>query len=446
MIIRCLKFICRLLSTVIQSLILCDLLTMFDSFICAELNIKSNMKQISLIALIAFSLFIVSCSDDSDDVVTVDAGTITGGPFTFAIDGIPDMVSGIAADANAVGTKSSWIVTNDQNEILGLPGTLADLEGNDFDGAGVGVCLIWYIRYEDGLIGLEVGENTSGLSGTFDISNSIMVTRENGWGALTLGLSGLEDLGSDFAYEGWVIVDGNPVTTGTFTIGSDGTPSATTFDVTQANLDAATMFVLSIEPSPDTDPAPAATKVLAGAISNGAATLTSEGVVGDFSDAAGSYFLRTPTDEDDGVDNGNNEYGIWFGTPGAPPTPNFVLPEFTATSGWAYEGWVVVDGTPISTGTFTAFDMEDSSNGFSGTNAGPPVPGEDFFNNAPEGITFPLDVRGKTVVISVEPVPDNSDAPFAIKPLLGTAGQDTAPSTHALGQNLGSLPTGTVSF
>ena len=72
------------------------------------------------------------------------------------------------------------------------------------------------------------------------------------------------------------------------------------------------------------------------------------------------------------------------------------------------------------------------------------MPGEDFFLNAPSGETFPLDVRGRTVVISVEPVPDNSPAPFAMKPLVGTAGQTTAPATHSFGLNLGSLPTGTV--
>jgi hypothetical protein len=76
----------------------------------------------------------------------------------------------------------------------------------------------------------------------------------------------------------------------------------------------------------------------------------------------------------------------------------------------------------------------------------PPVPGEDFFNNALSGVTFPLDVRGKAVVISVEPVPDNSTAPFALKPLVGVSGQETAPTTHDLDQNLNSLPTGNISF
>lgn len=256
---------------------------------------------------------------------------------------------------------------------------------------------------------------------------------------LTLDLNGLEALGPNYVYEGWVIVNGSPVSTGTFT--SVNFPQ--TFTVNASDLSAATTFVLSIEPAVDPDPAPADTKILAGDFSGNSASVTT-GIVGDFSTAAGAFFLRTPTDET-GINNGNDENGVWFGTPGAPPTPNFVLP--TLPAGWAYEGWVVGDSGPISTGTFTAFNTMDSGNGFSGVlnNAGPPIPGEDFFLNAPAGETFPLDVRGRTVVISVEPVPDDSAAPFAMKPLVGTAGQATAPSTHDFGQNLGSLPWGTAS-
>ena len=49
-------------------------------------------------------------------------------------------------------------------------------------------------------------------------------------------------------------------------------------------------------------------------------------------------------------------------------------------------------------------------------------------------------------MISVEPSPDNSPKPFLLKPLAVEVAADaaTAPTTHALGQNLGSLPAGTV--
>ncbi len=254
---------------------------------------------------------------------------------------------------------------------------------------------------------------------------------------ITLNLSGLDALGSDFVYEGWIIVDGSPVSTGTFS--SVDFPQS--FQVDYDQLKSATAFVLSIEPAMDTDPSPAATKLLAGNFSGDSANLTT-GIVGDFSNASGAFFLRTPTDET-GTNNGNDESGIWFGAPGMPPVPNFVLP--TLSAGWTYEGWVIGDGGPLTTGTFTAFDMADNAAPFSEMmQPGPPIPGEDFFLNAPSGEIFPLDIRNRTVVISVEPVPDNSPAPFTLKPLVGTAGTETAPTTYDFGQNLNSLPTGTV--
>ena len=265
---------------------------------------------------------------------------------------------------------------------------------------------------------------------------------------ITLNISGLEDLGSGYAYEGWILVDGSPVSTGTFTVDGGGNLSQTSFVVDIASVQSATKFILTIEPSPDSDPSPSAQKLIAGDFSGATANVSTsvEPAIGDFSNAAGSFFLRTPTDEMPGsANNGNDQYGVWFGIPGMPPTASLDLP--TLPTGWTYEGWVVGDSGALSTGTFTDFAaMDDNAGmGFNGTaQIGPPIPGEDFFNNAPEGETFPLDIRGRTVVISVEPVPDNSPAPFLLKPLLATAGNDTAPTTHSFGQNLESLPTGTV--
>ena len=107
-----------------------------------------------------------------------NAGTISGGPFTFTVDGTPDMVSGITLDnSTSTGANGTWVITDDQNNILGLPPTLTAVEGVDFDGAGTGVCLIWYMRYEDGLTGLAMGNNVSDLEGLYGLSNSITVTR-----------------------------------------------------------------------------------------------------------------------------------------------------------------------------------------------------------------------------------------------------------------------------
>jgi len=284
-----------------------------------------------------------------------------------------------------------------------------------------------------------------GLTFTSCSNDDDGVTTKN----LTLNINGLESLGADYVYEGWIIVDGNPVSTGTFT----STAAGQTFNVDATQLAAATRFVLSIEPAGETGTAaatPADTKLVVGDFNGDTATI-SLGTVGDFTTTVptGTFFLRAPTDEAAGAGNNNNdEYGVWFGTPGMPPAPSLTLP--TLNAGWKYEGWVVVEGFgPLSTGTFTAFDAADENAGdplsFNGTeNAGPPIPGEDFFNNAPTGVDFPLDIRGRTIVVSVEPFPDDSPAPFVLKPLTGTAGQDTAPATYSLAFSNTTFPTGSV--
>ena len=241
---------------------------------------------------------------------------------------------------------------------------------------------------------------------------------------LALNLNGLEALGSDFVYEGWLIVDGSPVSTGTFS--SIDFPQ--TFSVNTTQLNEATTFVLSIEPAIDSDPAPAATKILAGDFSGASANVDSNGIVGNFSASTGTYILATPTDADDT----NEESGVWF-LDNSTGTAVAGLDLPTLTDGWKYEGWAVLDGTPISTGTFTdptAADDNAATSVFKGdVGNGPGFPGEDYLQNAPAGMTFPTDLRGATIVISVEPSPDNSALPFTLKPLAHVVPTDASVHT-----------------
>lgn len=258
---------------------------------------------------------------------------------------------------------------------------------------------------------------------------------------LTLNLNGLENLGSDYVYEGWIMVDGSPVTTGTFTVNDAGELSSTTFQVDAGNLSSATMFILTIEPTVDPDPAPADTKILSGAFSGNSATVDINTQVGDFSTSAGKYFLATPTDG-----NMNPLSGLWFidNSSGSMEAGLTNLP--TLPAGWIYEGWVVIGGTPLSTGTFSSATGSDNAAPFSGTMPGPAFPGEDFLMNAPMGMTFPTDLSGANVVVSVEPVPDNDPAPFTLKPLSGMVPNPASGGTlYDVTFGAGSFPTGTVS-
>jgi hypothetical protein len=238
---------------------------------------------------------------------------------------------------------------------------------------------------------------------------------------LTLNLNGLEELGTDYVYEGWIIVDGSPVSTGTFS--SVTFPQS--FDINAEQLASASTFVLSIEPELDPDPAPANTKLLVGDFSGDTASVASEGIVADFAAASGKYILATPTDS-----NMNNEAsGVWFlDNSSGSPVAGLNLPALSA--GWKYEGWVVFNGIPVSTGTFLNASMADdnaSISPFKGSvSDGPGYPGEDYVNGSAAGVTFPTDLKGRTVVISVEPYPDNSAAPFALKPLAHIVPSDAA--------------------
>lgn len=263
---------------------------------------------------------------------------------------------------------------------------------------------------------------------------------------LTLNFSGLENLGSDYVYEGWLIVDGAPVSTGTFTVDEEGMLSQKTFSLNEAFVDKATTFVLSIEPMDDTDPAPSATKMMAGDFSGANADVTT-GIVGDFSNAAGKYILATPTD---GPDTNENS-GIWFlDLATGSPTVGLDLP--TLPDGWKYEGWVVINGQPVTSGTFTNTMATDDADPFSGSMSLPDVngmdgffPGEDYLMNAPSGLNFPTDIAGGIAVISIEPYPDNSVDPFTLKPLVHNIPASAVDHTvYEMGQNL-AFPTGTVS-
>jgi hypothetical protein len=243
-----------------------------------------------------------------------------------------------------------------------------------------------------------------------DVNETVATT-----GDLTVDLTGLEELGSDYVYEGWLIVNGSPVSTGTFT--SVSFPQ--TYTVGISDLQTATTFVLSIEPAGETGAdalAPAATKILAGDFSGNSASVSSTGIVGDFSASWGKYILATPTDADDT----NEESGVWFlDNSGAAAVAGLGLP--TLTDGWKYEGWVVLNGTPVSTGTFSAVDLADdnaANSPYKGSiGDGPGFPGEDYVTGSAAGVDFPTDLKGATIVISVEPSPDNSTAPFTLKPL-----------------------------
>jgi hypothetical protein len=257
---------------------------------------------------------------------------------------------------------------------------------------------------------------------------------------LTLRITGLEDLGPDAAYEGWLLINGAPVSTGVFAVNRDGALSATRFPVQINDLSKATAFVLTIEPAPDPDPAPSAVHVLGGDLLNNTANLSvahESALSNDFSNAVGSYVLAAPSAGANGV----YKNGIWWLDPKADPGASLKLP--TLPAGWVYEGWVVGKDDPVSTGRFTSASGADSdkAGATAGPAAAPAFPGQDFVNP-------PVDLTsGYAAVISIEPEPDNSPAPFTLKPLLDKTIEDVGmEGSQAMDNNARAFPTGTATL
>ena len=166
---------------------------------------------------------LMGCFDLSDSIPVsridgLDGGSLSGTDAEFCVgDGIPDRASGITVSGSE-GSNSAWVITDEEGTILGLP-ILPD--SINFDTSGMGVCLIWHLSYDNSLMGLETGNNTSNLVGCFDFSDSIRIVRNlSDGGTLTGGhfsfcvgdsipdfASGISLSGNFGANSAWVITD-----------------------------------------------------------------------------------------------------------------------------------------------------------------------------------------------------------------------------------------------
>lgn len=264
--------------------------------------------------------------------------------------------------------------------------------------------------------------------------------------AVTYSLTGISvpSIGQ-YHLEGWAIFDDGYISTGKFTVDSNGImrdlsgQQKDTFFV-PADLSQAISFEITIEPQGDTDNLTSGIVLLSGPLMANSSRLS---FPIDFTQANGTYILATPSNG--GETNENS--GIWFLQLPEPPTVGLNLPNLT--SGWVYEGWVIHDDIPITTGRFTDPNGADNFDGYSASTDYPPFPGEDFLQNPPAGVTFPIDLGDGTsrAVISVEPDINGVDptgvAPFSVRPLVGNIPLDAMDHVnYDMGLNLESLPSG----
>ncbi len=253
-------------------------------------------------------------------------------------------------------------------------------------------------------------------------------------GQLEFQNQGLESLGDGYVYEAWLIVDDAPISAGRFSLSSADEVVVLEENADQASL--ASTFVLTIEPAQNDDPAPAMTHVLAGDFSGDRANLTAghgAALGSDYLDALGGYILETPS-----TANVADDYhqGVWWLDPTGPAAS---LTLAALPLGWQYEGWAVTQDGPVSTGRFTQVGQADSDNAgpTAGSDGSPPFPGQDFIDPA-------VTLIGATVVISIEPDPDDGAGPFAFKPLVDEVEDTGAGTSQSMSNNAVAFPKASV--
>ena len=128
------------------------------------------------------------CATPVPSTCMANGGILSGGPFSFCVDGAADNIpAGAISLTGSSAINNQWVVTDDQGNILGLPPSFT---APNFDDAGVGTCIVYNISFEDGLTGLAADNNISQLEGCFALSNGITVDRTNNGAACMTGVSG----------------------------------------------------------------------------------------------------------------------------------------------------------------------------------------------------------------------------------------------------------------
>lgn len=264
----------------------------------------------------------------------------------------------------------------------------------------------------------------------------------HGGSTVTLTTSNLIEIeAGEGHYHLWAIVGGTAASVGAFNIYNGTVVDPGTFQridafQTATDIAAASEMWVTVEPEGGAEATPSIHHVLAGTVGvflPGRADLTTmhPSALGlDFSDVTGGFVLDTPST----ADTADYMNGVWFLDP-APggDQAGFALPALPA--GWEYATWVadVNSGDPIPMPMGSFFDPANADNDGAGCTAGPDpgmgFPGQDFIVACNSYPVKPNLLKGWTLVLSIEPDPNNGPNPFHSLEPLRTAFGGSIPSS-----------------
>lgn len=262
---------------------------------------------------------------------------------------------------------------------------------------------------------------------------------------VALGFDGLLPLTAEEGrYALWVTLDNREIVgLGPFNVNADGRPINTNGELIQrftadVNLFNSVSVLITIEPGGIPGDSPGGGYILQGPVIDGIAQLQVPAplLIGE---SAGSYRVFTPTD---GPDT-NEGSGVWAVSADGEGT--LLLPPLNNV--YAYEHYMIINGKALTMGRFTNPGVADFANPFSGPEPAPDFPGEDFLENPPEGVQFPADLSGAQLLVTLEPIFNDTADPSqlvileAIMPA-GLQGGETVFLTNRTAD----FPTGTAAI
>jgi hypothetical protein len=255
-------------------------------------------------------------------------------------------------------------------------------------------------------------------SGCTDNITTTIVTEPDG--TLSISLNNLPLLSDSTHFAVWVFGK-DSVKLDNFKVSNSGDSYSKTYDVKLGHIQGAKYLAVTIEHDTSSlnDSISKGRRFLAGIFSANKVDLSVKTDIAfnnDFSAVAGKYTLFTPTDTVNTV----LKSGIWFvKNVDAPPIlPALVLPSLPA--GWEYNAWISIDGKLLKTGGFRSVSAKDNDSSYCGPMPIPNFPGEDFLSNAPAGLTFPVDLSGKSVLLTIQPTDWKLDRAFNLEILKAT--------------------------
>ncbi len=138
-------------------------------------GIGRNVSEIDGCFDLSNAITVTKRTDCGNQTCVVEGGAISFGGLTqfgYCVDdGLSDnLVPAVSGNTG----NSNWVVADTSGVIL----LIQDDSNFQFEGTEQGICLVYHVSFSDPLVGFGIGQDIDAITGCYDLSNAIIVTRD----------------------------------------------------------------------------------------------------------------------------------------------------------------------------------------------------------------------------------------------------------------------------